>query len=239
VTSTPEGGADGSAEVRRPGPVAARVAARGGPLGPVVVLTDRLLAAAAGHELPGVVRAAAQGGAGTVIFREKDMTGAERLALGRAVADAMAGTATRLVVASDAGLARRLGAFGVHLAQQDDPVDGGDLVTGRSCHDRDEVAAALDQGAAYITVSPVFATASKPGYGPALGPAGAVALLPDEGDPSVAYGLGGIRTGNAIQCLEAGLSGVAVMGTVMTAVDPLRTVSELVGAVAPAVEASR
>ena len=40
---------------------------------------------------------------------------------------------------------------------------------GASAHSASEAAALLRAGADYVTVSPVFVTASKPGYGPALG----------------------------------------------------------------------
>jgi thiamine-phosphate pyrophosphorylase len=206
------------------------------------VLTDRMRAAAVGHELPMVVRAAARGGADTVVLRDKDLTGEERLAVGRTVVEALVDTATRLVVASDVALAQQLGASGVHLAQGDESIDArdrGELIVGRSCHDRDQVAAARAEGIDYITISPVFFTASKPGYGPALGPDGAVALLADGADVQVAYGLGGIAPDNAAACLRAGLSGIAVMGGVMASADPRRTVTELVAAVTPRAEATR
>lgn len=61
-------------------------------------------------------------------------------------------------------------------------------------------------------VSPFAATASKPGYGPALGPAGLAALVP--GGPP-AYALGGVRPDDVRACLAAGAHGVAVMGPLM------------------------
>jgi len=45
------------------------------------------------------------------------------------------------------------------------------------------------EGCDWMTVSPVWETASKPGYGPALGSAGLAALLP--GAPAI-YALGGV-----------------------------------------------
>jgi thiamine-phosphate pyrophosphorylase len=61
-------------------------------------------------------------------------------------------------------------------------------------------------------VSPFAATASKPGYGPALGPAGLAALL--AGGPP-AYALGGVTPDDVPACLAAGAVGVAVMGPLM------------------------
>jgi thiamine-phosphate pyrophosphorylase len=69
----------------------------------------------------------------------------------------------------------------------------------------------------------VFATASKPGYGPALGIGGLAAgcrAVAGVGSPLAVYALGGIRPAQAGACLAAGAAGVAVMGAVMRADDP-------------------
>ena len=92
---------------------------------------------------------------------------------------------------------------------------------GRSCHDLAELQAAADEGCDYATLSPVFPTASKLRYGPALG----VDAL--HRPPLPVYALGGVTDGNAADCRAAGAAGVAVMGAVMRAADPARTVSEL------------
>lgn len=201
---------------------------RPAPAGRLVVLTDRAQAAIAGHDLLDVVTAAAGAGADLVVLREKDLPAGERAALAEQVAGALRGDPTRLAIASDPGLAAAVGASGVHLAAADEP--GGSeprpALVGRSCHDRHEVEAArLGVWAAdYVTVSPVFPTASKPGHGPALGVDAALGLVPD-GLP--AYALGGIDAGTAASCLAAGFAGVAVMGAVMGAPDPDRATGEL------------
>jgi thiamine-phosphate pyrophosphorylase len=97
------------------------------------------------------------------------------------------------------------------------------LLVGRSCHDADELAALSDED--YVTLSPIYPTATKPGYGPALGPEGAAALRPAV--PWLA--LGGIDSPErAAACARAGAAGVAVLGAVMRAVDPAATVRVLV-----------
>lgn len=197
------------------------------PLGTVVVLTDRSQAEAAGHTLVAVVTRVATAGAGAVVLREKDLPPGERLALGEAVAAALAPTATALVVASDPSLAEHLGAAGVHLAQRDDPCLMTTRLVGRSCHDATEVRAATDEGVDYATLSPVFVTDSKPGHGPPLG-IGAVDRMPPSRPPL--YALAGVTTTNAAACLAAGFAGVAVMGAVMSAPDPARVVTDLLTA---------
>lgn len=201
------------------------------PLGRLVVLTDRRQAATAGHDLTTVVRQAARAGADTVVFREKDLPPARRAALADEVSEVLDATATALVVASDTALAHRVGAIGVHLARADRSTVVGGLLVGRSCHDLTEVAAAGAEGVDYLFVSPVSTTTSKPGYGPALGSAGASRLAERGAPGTAAYGLGGITPGSAAACRHAGLSGVAVMGAVMAARDPALVTAELKRAV--------
>jgi thiamine-phosphate pyrophosphorylase len=88
------------------------------------------------------------------------------------------------------------------------------------------VAELLDAGdhrADWMTYSPVFATSSKPGYGPALGLAGLAQGCQAVRGAAV-LALGGIGPGRAVGCIEAGAAGVAVMGAVMRADDPAAAV---------------
>ncbi len=188
----------------------------------LLVLTDRAQSAAAGRPLAVTVGEAVAAGAPAILFREKDLPAAGRLALGEQVADACAGA--DLYVASDPGLARALGAVGVHLAAAD-PWPDDDLDLGRSCHDATELGEAQRHRAAYATVSPVFATASKPGYGPPLGLCALADLA--QGSTTPVLALGGITPERVEGCRDAGAHGVAVMRAVMGAADPAEVVREL------------
>jgi thiamine-phosphate pyrophosphorylase len=197
----------------------------------LMVLTDRRMAAGVGHDLVEVVTAAVGAGAATVMLREKDLPRADRHGLATQLRAATAGAA--LIVAGDLALARSVGADGVHLAADDpwpaDSVAG--LCIGRSCHTARELVAAASGGvAAYATFSPVFATASKPGYGPALGIDGLAAgcrAVAGAGSPLDVYALGGIGPAQAVACLGAGAAGLAVMGLIMRADDPGAVVRSL------------
>jgi thiamine-phosphate pyrophosphorylase len=85
------------------------------------------------------------------------------------------------------------------------------------------VAAAASAGADYVTLSPIFLTASKPGYGPALGVA-AIGRAADLGIPVIA--LGGVTADRLRPCIDAGAAGVAVMGEIMRSDEPGRIVNE-------------
>jgi thiamine-phosphate pyrophosphorylase len=176
----------------------------------LVVLTDRRLAA---RSLVDVVAAAVRGGAGWIVLREKDLGYAGR----RALADRLRAVTgpDRLIVAGP----DPLGGDAVHLAAGD-PVPADITLVGRSCHGAPELTTEH-----YVTLSPVYPTATKPGYGPALGPATAAGLAGRV--PWLA--LGGIDSADRVErCVAAGAAGVAVMGAVMRAQDPERVTRELV-----------
>jgi thiamine-phosphate pyrophosphorylase len=119
-----------------------------------------------------------------------------------------------------------------------DDLDRARLLVGRSCHDRSELVRACDDRLDYVTLSPVTATASKPGYGPALGVAGlrdqVTALRAGRADTPTVLALGGVDADNAGYWVEAGADGVAVMGAVMGSADPAATAWRVVEAVAAA-----
>ena len=139
-----------------------------------------------------------------------------------------------LSVGGDLGLAVELGADGVHLGGGGSGIVadararlGVEAWIGVSAHDPGEVAEAAEAGADYATLSPIFATASKPGYGPALGVAAlrmaAVHRLPT-------FALGGIGPDVLAACRDMGAAGAAVMGGPMRADDPAAAVRRLIEA---------
>lgn len=198
----------------------------------LLVHTDRRQARAG---LVATVAAAVDGGARAVVLREKDLAAEARGQLAgalRELLDPVGGTL--LLAGADGGGARAAGAGGLHLAAADPmPPARTALVVGRSCHDADDVRRACAEGVDYVTVSPVFASASKPGYGPALGPEGLAEAV--AAAPVPVYALGGVSAASAGACLAAGAAGVAVMGAVMAAADPAAATASLLSALmAPA-----
>jgi thiamine-phosphate pyrophosphorylase len=184
----------------------------------LLVLTDRTQCAG---PLVDAVATAVDCGARAVVLREKDLPEDARHELGaqlRAVLDPVGGLLVH------GGLAGSDGSEAVHLSGSDPFPEVRPRLVGRSCHSADDLARAGEEGCDLVMVSPVFETASKPGYGPALGLDGLARLLP--GAPRT-YALGGIRAADVPGCLAAGAYGVAVMGAVMR--DP-RSVRDYVAA---------
>lgn len=193
----------------------------------LLVLTDRHRAAAAGHTLEGALGAALDAGAPVVVLRERDLPRPQRARLAARVRERTALVGAQLWLGGDPELAREVGADGVHLPRHAPVVRAaGVAVTGRSCHDRDEVAAAVAAGLDHVTVSPVAPTASKPGYGPPLGAQGVAGLIAAAADLPV-YALGGVGPADVATWRAVGAHGVAVLGAVLGASDPARATAAL------------
>ena len=191
------------------------------PAPPVLLITDRRQAR---RPLADVVAAALDGGCRWISVREKDLAASEQVALARQIVRLAEPFAACVLLHGDPRLAAQAGCAGVHLAA------GGDVAAARdhlrpgawvsiSAHGLEEVLAAAKAGADAVTLSPIFASASKPGYGPALGleRLGEVAAV----SPIPVIALGGIEDEAGMHaCLEAGAAAVAVMGAAMRAGDP-------------------
>jgi thiamine-phosphate pyrophosphorylase len=197
---------------------------------PLLVITDRK---GAPRPLEETVAAALRGGCRWLSLREKDLGHAERSALlDRAVALARPFGAT-ITVHGDLEAAEAAG-VGVHLPAGASPAQararlGEGALIGLSVHSA-RGAAAVHPAADYVTLSPIFGSISKPGYGPALGVQGLADAVAGARVPIVA--LGGIEAGNLDSCFAAGAAAVAVMGAVMTAADPEAATAALVRALA-------
>jgi thiamine-phosphate pyrophosphorylase len=190
------------------------------PVPPVLVITDRKQAA---RPLLAVAQALLAGGCRWISLREPDLSRNERADLLQRLVRCGAQAGATVCVHADYDAAMRTGAAGVHLPRHGSIVAaraylGNGATIGISAHDRDEVQRAAELGADYVTLSPIFETASKPNYGPALGLAGLAELAKSTAIP--VYALGGIDAGNAAQCRAAGAAGVAIMGAAMRADDP-------------------
>ena len=200
------------------------------PVPPLLVISDRRQAL---RPLEKLAEAIFAGGCRWFSLREKDLPAAERCALlGRLVVVGRRWGAT-VMVHDDLEAAATAGVDGVHLPNGGNVAAARarlpDRLIGASAHSADEAAALLSSGADYVTLSPIFPSASKPGYGPAIGLDGlakAVARVPG---PMIA--LGGISAENAERCLVAGAHGVAVMGEVMRATDPQAAIETILAAI--------
>jgi thiamine-phosphate pyrophosphorylase len=212
-----------------------------GPLPGLLVLTDRTMLPA-GRDLISTLRAAVDGGARAVVLRERDLPPSERARLASEVQALLSPVGGALILASAAPPEWPCPLSALHLRSADPAPASRPTLLGRSTHSTEEVLEAAAEGCDYLTLSPVAATRSKPGYGPPLGVAGFSSVLARarrlRAELPAAFALGGIHERNAAPYLQAGASGVAVMGSVMRSPDPAQTVASLLAIISAATSAA-
>ena len=185
----------------------------------ILVITDRTQVRST---VENVVRdICGKAGCGWVLLRERDLVPLERRQMALRLREITRDCGTKLSISGDVGLANEVEADGVHLQKMMD-VSGVRAqmpkgLIGVSAHNLAEVRAAKEVGADYVTLSPIFPSESKPGYGPPLG-LESIRQAAEYGIPI--FALGGVTPRSAHSCIEAGAHGLAVMGTVMRADRP-------------------
>ena len=198
----------------------------------LLLITDRNNTAL---PLSDVLAQALQAGCRWVMIREKDLATAELCPVVEATVIVAKDFGATVSVNNDFTAASICKVKAVHLPQGQPVatirrVMGPETLIGVSAHSVAEAQLAAAEGANYVTASPVFATDSKPGYGPALEPEGLAQIVASVRIPVLA--LGGVTAVNAASCIAAGAAGVAVMGSVMRAQNPGAIVGDLIAALA-------
>jgi len=166
------------------------------------------------------------GGADCLQLRCKGLTDKEFLAIADQFVQLCKELGVLSIINDRLDIALTTGADGVHVGNEDLPVarirqvQHRPMIIGLTTHSLDELAAACDQAPTYVSIGPVFPTATKPD----LAPAGlqyvrqAVARLAGKGIYHVA--IGGIDIGNTNAVIEAGAEAVAICSAVARSPDP-------------------
>lgn len=155
-------------------------------------------------------------GADFVQIREKDLSDRELFDLTSKALGLTRGSECRILVNGRADIALASGAHGVHL-----PSTGlrppevaswlpKNFLVGVSTHSIQDVCRAAREGADYVLLGPIFATASKQQYGSPLGLE--VLRAACTRTPLPVFGLGGIGPGQVDLILATGAVGVAGIG---------------------------
>jgi thiamine-phosphate pyrophosphorylase len=196
----------------------------------VYVISDTTLSQGRSHE--DIVSAALAGGASVIQMREKSLSFREAYPVALKLREMAAGAGAVFIVNDSVELALAVGADGVHLGQDDMPLEvarrllGNDRVIGISAHSLGEALAAQEGGADYIGFGPIYATSTKDA-GESKGPGGLKGVRDKISIPIVA--IGGINAANAPEVIEAGADAVAVISAVTMADDIREAVATLSG----------
>jgi thiamine-phosphate pyrophosphorylase len=182
-------------------------------------ITDRRQCAPA--SLIQIVRSLLDAGVKGIQLREKDLDDTESGPLAEEIAGLCGAHGAKLFINSRIGIALDVRASGVHLPANAPSVremlerDHGRLIIGCSVHSLEEARKREEEGADFVTFSPVYGAASKPGYGPAAGIEKLAEVSRAVRIP--VFALGGITPERVAECLRAGAYGVAVMSGLMSA----------------------
>jgi thiamine-phosphate pyrophosphorylase len=176
------------------------------------------------------VRSALRGGVEILQLRIKSADDDLILAVARRYARICAAAGVLLILNDRPDLVAAAGADGVHVGQDDTPVDearelvGAQRLIGLSTHSPEQIDAATNTDVDYIGVGPVHATPTKPGR-PAVGVelvryAAAHATVPF-------FAIGGITAATLPAAIAAGATRAAVVRAITNARNPEATAREL------------
>jgi thiamine-phosphate pyrophosphorylase len=191
------------------------------PLSGLYVILDS--DASPGRPLLDVLRQATDGGAKIFQYRNKctPMLAAYREAVTLRQAARDAGAV--FLVNDRCDLALAVDADGVHLGQQDLPIQMGRMIMGAgkligiSTHNEAQVTAAAQAGADYLGFGPVFPPGSKQDHDPVVGIEGLRRIRRLTSLP--VFAIGGIEARHIPAIVEAGADGVAVISAIARAQD--------------------
>lgn len=164
-----------------------------------------------------------EGGVDILQLREKTMPANRIFELGKKIKQLCLQYDTTFIINDRIDLALLLEADGVHLGQDDLDVKsareilGDNAIVGISTHAPEQALKAVEDGADYIGVGPVFSTPTKPGRIP-------VGLeyvkWASENIDIPAFAIGGINEENFQQVLDAGAKRIAIVRAIINAESP-------------------
>ncbi len=179
---------------------------------------------ASGQTVEKMVEQACMGGADVIQFREKNISVRELTALSKKLIEISRRFGALFIVNDRLDAALASGADGVHLGQDDLPIDAArriadaylssaqsNFLIGCSTHSLDQAEEAQNLGADYVGCGPIFSTPTKPDYA-AVGLDLVGEYRKNIKIPFVA--IGGIDRSNIDQAIGAGAGCIAVVRAV-------------------------
>jgi thiamine-phosphate pyrophosphorylase len=176
-----------------------------------------------------VVDAALSGGVDALLVREKKMDSARLLAFASALRDLTDKHQAKLIIHTQADIAKAIHADGVHLSSLEMNqipairkwLNNDEITISTSCHNEIELEFASNFGADFAFLSPVFSTQSHPNEVPlSITKFRELASAP----PIPIIALGGINVENRKQLQGFG---IAVIGSILDSDDPKATARAL------------
>lgn len=176
-------------------------------------------------------RIALEAGVTALQLRDKSASTRKLIETGRRLKELCRLSRIPFIVNDRVDVAIACDADGIHLGQDDMPVElarnlmGKNVLIGASARTPEEAMAAWEQGADYIAANMIFSTLTKTDLD---GPLGFEAIRElKESTPLPLVAIGGIKASNAAEVLAAGADGIAVVSAIMAAEDVREAVESL------------
>ena len=169
------------------------------------------------------------GGADAIQLREKRISDSDFISLAGEIRNITTNRGTLFIINDRVNVARELNADGVHLGQQDMSVlearaiIGNEKIIGVSTHNIIQARQALNDGADYIAIGPVYPTSTKD-YEPSVGLKVVQEVSREINVP--VFAIGAITLENLDDVVKAGASRVAVCSAIINSKDIYSTTKE-------------
>jgi thiamine-phosphate pyrophosphorylase len=171
-------------------------------------------------EITHVAEQMIEGGVDLIQLRGKNKSIRELIDLSVELHELTAKSSTPLIVNDHAEVGRSAPVEGVHVGQDDDPIEmvrqrvDRDILIGKSTHSLKQALAAQREGADYIGLGPIFATPTKPDYIP-IGLAEISRVHAEVSLPI--FCIGGINLDNLQSVIDAGAKRVVMVSALLKA----------------------
>jgi len=175
---------------------------------------------AEGRDAARIVEQMIEGGVDLIQLRGKNKSIDELADLATELHELSAKSSTPLIVNDHAEIARRVPLEGVHVGQDDDPIEivrqkvARDILVGKSTHSIEQARAAEGEGADYIGFGPIFKTPTKPDYTP-IGLENIRCVHAEVNLPI--FCIGGINIDNLQSVIDAGAKRVVMVSALLKA----------------------
>jgi len=173
-------------------------------------------------DAPRVAEAMIEGNVDLIQLRGKQQTMNELIDLASELHKITSRSSTPLIVNDHAEVAAKVALEGVHVGQDDEPIEtvrkkvGREIIVGKSTHSFEQAVAAQREGADYIGFGPIFATPTKPDYMP-IGLGDIKRVHVDVTLPI--FCIGGIKIDNLEQVVAAGAQRAVIVSGLLKAAD--------------------
>ncbi|MBN2543674.1 thiamine phosphate synthase [bacterium] len=183
------------------------------------------------QEIENITEKIISGGAKLLQLRYKDIITREYFRIAEKLQKICSTRLVKFIVNDDVAVAKAVDADGVHVGQEDLPLQaarkimGEDKIIGVSAHTDEDAYIADKNGADYIGVGSVFQTQTKENA--EVCGIDYVQYVKENVRIPV-YAIGGINTANVINLRNAGVYKAAVSSAIMTSKDPEKTVEKFI-----------